>query len=202
MHSKSFLINYFESFSYFGPDFCNIICEMKATNSILLLCTALIVLANGCASTGESRTIQPLSVKLGQFKTAYVQVTSAMPKPPAKLDEFMVQLESRIIAKLRTEKTFANIYSAADASPSELQIAVKITSVRDIDNLNRMMWGAFAGQANTRATVELRDRASGGLLGSVQVKGKSSGGSILAGTTAQAVDRVADEVVRLIRANM
>jgi hypothetical protein len=40
------------------------------------------------------------------------------------------------------------------------------------------------------------------LLGSGEIEGKSSGGSVFAGTTTEAVDRVADEVVRLVHENI
>ena len=157
----------------------------------------------GCASTGKSVVREPMNVKFGQFKSATVEVSSTMEKPPEKLNEFMAQLESRIIAKLREEKSFERIYpAAATDSPSELRLVLMITGVRDIDNFNRVMWGAFAGQANTRAKFEVRKKETDQLLGSVDIEGKSSGGSVFAGTTTQAVDRVADEVVRIVREHM
>ena len=63
------------------------------------------------------------------------------------------------------------------------------------------MWGAFAGQAKTEATVEFREQTTGKLIGSGEIEGKSSNGSVLAGTTPEAVDRVADEVVNLVEEN-
>jgi hypothetical protein len=64
------------------------------------------------------------------------------------------------------------------------------------------MWGAFAGQANSQATVELLEQPGGKLLGIGEIEGKSSGGSVIAGTTLEAVDRVADQVVRLVTENL
>ena len=160
--------------------------------------------AAGCASTGKSTINQPFATRLGQYKSTTVEVTSEASKSPERLAEFLVQLESRIIAKLRERNAFAKIYSqAADAdSQADLRTRVVIISLRDVNNVDRVMWGAFAGQANTKALVEVRERASDKLLGSGEIEGKSSGGSVMAGTTLEAVDRVADEVVRLIIDNL
>jgi uncharacterized protein DUF4410 len=170
---------------------------------LLASCSILLLLVTGCASTGKSTMRQPFSVKLGQFKSATVEVKSEVPTAPERMDEFMVQLESRIIAKLRARKAFEKIYphSASD-SQSDLQILLIITRVRNVDNMDRLMWGAIAGQAKTQATVEVWEHATGNLLGAGDIEGKSSGGSVFAGTTPEAVDRVADEVVRLIAENL
>ena len=171
--------------------------------SLLLSCIAGSLFVTGCESTGKSNLREPLTTKLSQFKSATVEVKSTVAKPPKRLDEFMAQLESRIIARLRSTNAFARIYPAAAIdSPSEIKILVTITKVRDIDNTDRIMWGAFAGQANSQATVELLEQPSGKLLGIGDIEGKSSGGSVIAGTTPEAVDRVADQVVRLIIENL
>ncbi|HEU6447891.1 MAG TPA: DUF4410 domain-containing protein [Verrucomicrobiae bacterium] len=170
---------------------------------ILLQITVLLCLFDaGCASTGNVTMSQPLSMKLSQFKSATVEVKSSMSKAPNRLDEFMVQLESRIIAKLRAQKTFEKIYSQAETdSHADLRVTVTITRIRDLDNFDRLMWGALAGQAKTEATVELREQATGKLIGAGRIEGKSSNGTVLSGTTPEAVDRVADEVVNLIKKN-
>ena len=115
----------------------------------------------------------------------------------------MVQLENRIMADLRIQNAFQKIYSHAADPENDAQLGIQVTvaSVRDIDNSDRLMWGAFAGQANTKALLEVREKATDKLLGSAQVEGLSSGGSVMAGTTGEAVDRVADEVVKIILEN-
>lgn len=177
--------------------------HLRSIPILFVLSCTLILLATGCASTGKSSVSQPLNVKLSGFKSATVEIKSALPKSPAKLDEFMVQLESRVIAKLRERRAFDKIYpQAATDSPSELRILVSITKVREVNSFDRVMWGAFAGQAATEATLEVREQATGKLLGAGEIKGKSSGGSVIAGTTSEAVDRVADEVVRFVVENL
>jgi hypothetical protein len=144
-----------------------------------------------------------VGVKLGQFKSARVEVKATVSSQPEKLDEFLVQLESRVIAKLRVSNAFEKIFSQAETdSPAELRISVIITKIRDVDGFDRFMWGAIAGQAKTEATIELTDLATGKIIGAGQIEGKSSNGSVLAGTTPQAVDRVADEVINLVMKNL
>ena len=177
--------------------------KKSANILILVLCSAVFLLAAGCASTGNSTIDQPFSVKLGQYKSAKVEVKSTAANRPEKIDEFLEQLESRIIVKLRDMQTFEKIYSNADTdSHAELHIVVTITKIRDIDNYDRVMFGALAGQAKTTAMVEIKDEATGRLIGSGQIEGKSSNGTVLSGTTPQAVDRVADEVTNIIRKNL
>lgn len=165
---------------------------------------ACVLLATGCASTGKSTVRQPFVAKLGQFESTVVEVTSTVATPPAKIDEFMTQLEVRIITKLREQRAFEKVYSwAANAdAQAQLKVSVVITSVREVDNFDRLMWGAMAGQASTKAVVEIRETASDALLGSHEIVGKSSGGTVFAGTTNEAVDRTAEEVVRIIVENL
>lgn len=163
----------------------------------------VLIFSTGCASSGTSTVRQPFSTKLGQFKSASVKVSSSIAKPPTGLNEFMAQLEARIVAKLREKQILEKVYShvAAGDSKPDLDLFIVITSVRDVTSFDRVMWGAMAGQATTKATVAVRNRASGELIGSGDIEGKSSGGSVFAGTTTEAVDRVADEVVKLIESN-
>jgi hypothetical protein len=170
---------------------------------VVFLCSAALLLATGCASTANSTIDQPFSVKLSQFKSAKVEVKSIATNPPEKIDEFLEQLGSRVIVKLRDTQTFEKIYSNAETdSHADLHIVVTITKIRDIDNFDRVMFGALAGQATTTATVEIKDETTGKLIGSGQIKGKSSNGTVLSGTTPEAVDRVADEVINVVRKNL
>jgi hypothetical protein len=121
------------------------------------------------------------------------------PAPTDNQAELLEQLQIRIIVKLRAAKAFEKMYSQAETdSHSDLRIAVTITKIRDVDNFNRFMWGAMAGQARTEATVEFTEQTTGKLIGSGRIEGKSSNGTVFSGTTSEAVERVADEVVKLV----
>jgi hypothetical protein len=161
-------------------------------------------LATGCASSGSFTMNQPVSVKLSHFKSATVAVKSGLNGAPERLDEYMEQLESRIVVKLREQALFGKIYSHAETdSHADLGITVTITKIRDINDYDRVMWGALAGQATTHAKVDITDLATGKLIGSGEIVGKSSdNGTVFSGTTPQAVDRVADAVVDLVKSNL
>ena len=177
--------------------------QFRLGHILIFFFSIAFLFATGCASTANSTMNQPISVKLSQFKSATVEVKSGMSKTSERLDEFLEQLEGRIIVKLREQKAFEKIYSQAETdSRSDLHITVIITKMRDVDNYDRVMWGALAGQAKTEATVELREQTTGKLIGSGQIEGKSSNGTVLSGTTPQAVDRVADEVVKIVDQNL
>jgi hypothetical protein len=94
-------------------------------------------------------------MKLSEFNNATIEVKSAIPKAPEKLDELREKLQSRIIVELREQKTFEKIDSQAETdSHSDLRIEGIITNVHDIDSFDRAMGCAFAIQARTNVTVE------------------------------------------------
>ncbi len=167
------------------------------------LLLSVLALISGCASDSRHTITQPFSAKLADFKRAKVEVKSIVEKPPERFGEFLVQLESRIIAELRARSFFEKAYSHTvdSAQPSDVHIRITITGIRDVSNYDRVMWGAFAGQANIQAQVDIVENTSQKLIGGGSIEAKSSGGSVFAGTTFQAVDKTADEVIRFLLEN-
>jgi hypothetical protein len=177
--------------------------HLQPRHFLTIIGSLVLLLACGCASSGNFTMMQPVSAKLSQYKSVTVEVKSKLTKP-ANLHEFMEQLESRIVVRLRNGHAFGKIYTAADTdSHADLRITVSITKVYDLGIGDRIMWGGMAGQATTHGFVELTDQTTGKLIGSGEIIGRSSdNGTIWSGTTSEAVDRAADAVVDLVEKNM
>jgi len=163
---------------------------------ILILLVAPLLLFTGCASSGASRFSQPLNTKLSNYKTVVVSVKSNV----ANTEALVMQIEGAILSALKNQGKFLKVSSSVigNAADTELKVAVTITEVEDVDTFNRVMLGAFAGQGKVHADLELTESQSGKILAKGSIEGKTSGGSIFAGTTPEAAERVAEEVVRLM----
>jgi hypothetical protein len=137
-----------------------------------------------------------LNANLSVYKSIVVVVKSDV----VNTDALVVQIESAVISALRKQGKYSKVFSSAtsNVAEAELKVMVNITSVRDVNPYDRVMWGAFAGQGKVYADVELTESQSGRILSKGSIVGKTSGGSVLAGTTPQAAERVADEVVKFI----
>lgn len=168
--------------------------KMKCNTAwlFLLLIIALFGFA-GCASRGASHFSQPLNTNLSDYKSMTVSVTSNV----ANTDALVMQIEGAILSGLRNQGKYSRV-SSGNVTDTELKTTVIITKIRDVDTSDRVMWGALAGQGKIYADVELSELKSGKVLAKGSVEGKTSGGSIFAGTTPQAAARVAEEVLKFI----
>jgi hypothetical protein len=99
---------------------------------------------------------------------------------------------------------FERVYSAAASAgqPAELALVVTVTKIRRVDAGSRVILGAFAGQGEVIVQVDLVNGHTGALLASAVIEGKTSGGTIFAGTTPQAAERVTEQVIDFVVSNL
>lgn len=157
-----------------------------------------IFIISGCASTGTIQPMKPIDVKLTNYKTAIVHVTSQLPESRQEI----FQLESLIIAKLREKGIFEKVISGNTSpdAPADLKLDGKIVELKKVNAGMRVMLGAFAGQGRVLVDVALIEQKSGDGIAKFMAEGKSSGGTIFAGTTEQAIERAAEQIVGFIQA--
>lgn len=169
--------------------------RLKSMAFLNLFIVLLISLA-GCASGGSTHFSQALDSSLSGYNTVVVAVKSNV----ANTDALVMQIEGAILAALKNQGKFSKVSSSiiVNATDMVLKITVTITEVRDVNTFDRVMLGALAGQGKMYADVELAESPSGKILAKGLIEGKTSGGSIFAGTTPEAADRVAEEVVKLV----
>lgn len=177
--------------------------QLRSSELALAFSLLVVALLTGCASSGKFTMYQPVSTKLSQYKSVSIQVESAVQPPPEHMDEYLKQLGDSIAVKLRDRKLFAQINFTSDTNAvATLLIHVFITKVHDVDVGRRLAWGSMAGSAVTEANVRLTEEPAGKVIGTGEVIGQSSNGTIFSGTTPQAVEKMADAVVNLVQSNM
>ncbi|NKB24006.1 MAG: DUF4410 domain-containing protein [Kiritimatiellae bacterium] len=172
----------------------------KIRSIAILMSLIGVIFVSGCASTGTILLHDSVTVKLSNFKNMMLDVTSQV----SDSGQGVVQLESEIISRLRTKGLFERVFSraAGDDAPHDLTVLVTIKEIRKVSPGARVTLGAFAGQGKMIVNIQLLDASSGSVVAQATAEGKTSGGTVFAGTTPQAVSKIADEVVKLIEQNM
>ncbi|HOP62994.1 MAG TPA: DUF4410 domain-containing protein [Spirochaetota bacterium] len=155
--------------------------------------TVLIIFASviSCSSGGSIKQIVKPSTPLKSFNSMQVKVKLEYPDIVEDRKE-RAMLEKLIIEKIRA----ASPLKISDKG--ELKLDVTITEIKKINQTERVLLGALAGKARVKAIVNLSTLDSGKMISQFEVEGTSSGGSIFAGTTEQAVDMTAEYIVKEI----
>jgi hypothetical protein len=167
---------------------------------LIAFCFLMLLLTTGCISN-RAADPQPTHLDLAQFKTASVEVKSDVPKPLNDQGQYELRLANQIITALRKDQVFERVYPASDA-PSELQIIVTITHIRDVNMFHRELVGALAGPAQAEATLEFREGATGKLMGSCRFDKHAYFNQNPFTTTADTADLLADAILQVIHRNL
>ena len=164
---------------------------MKSVTFILLLLVVLNLV--GCVSSGSTHNASPITAKPFDLDLILVKCTSSL----TDLEAEKQLLNDAIISDLRDSHLFKEV--AADKADlglgSGITINAQIMEIRKVSKNKRLWAGATAGRAKIRVHVTVADLNSGNQIETFEADGQSSGGSALAGTTDEAVERAAEEVV-------
>ncbi len=155
---------------------------------------ALVLIASGCASTGKITAIKTAGlVEPDRYKILTIHVYSEDKKASSQVSA----LESQLRQDLRNRGRFETVYFSDEKQEksADLKLDVKLLKVRRVSSLSRVMFGAFAGRAKLVAQVQIADLNTQAEVASFEVEGKSSGGTVFAGTTDQAVQQVSKQIV-------
>jgi hypothetical protein len=162
---------------------------------VQFLALALLLLAAaGCASSGALRDVSPL-VAAKPFDLNVILVQTASPLPGLTAEKQM--LNDAIASGLRDTHLFKSVSAnRADlGAGSGITVTATITRIKAISRSERQWAGAMAGRAKIWVHVAVSDLNSAQPMQTFDVYGESSGGSNLAGTTDEAIDRAAEPVV-------
>lgn len=168
---------------------------MKSRPVLFLLTIAMTLVR--CASSGQTLNVTPPSSKLTDYKNVVVHVTSSVPDSTREA----LQLESMIVSTLRANGVFGNVAGSSAGGTGDLTVDANISDLRRVGSGKRVLLGALAGRGNMVVDVKLVDTASGNAIGSFTSKGTSSGGTVFAGTTDQAIELAARQIVDYILKN-
>ena len=159
-----------------------------------LFAGGLLIILIGCASSGVVNNVSPVSTGVPiSHDLVIVGTSSALGdvEPQKRL------LNALIISGLQETNKFGRVSGnqIAISSNSGIKVNADIKEVDAVSDIARVMVGAFAGQARILVQVTISNVKSGNQLETFEAEGKSSAGTVFAGTTDQAVQRVAEQIV-------
>ena len=152
-----------------------------------------------CASSGQTLNATPPSTKLGNYKRIVVNVTSSVEEASTET----VQIENMIISSLRNMNAFQSVTSASSGSTDgDLRLNANISDMRKVSGGKRAVLGAFAGRGNLVVDVKLVDARTSNQVGAFTAQGTTSGGTVFAGTTEQAIELAVKQIADYVHSNM
>ena len=177
---------------------------MDTIRSIIFIKAAIVfiaalILLGGCASTGSHYVLTPMTDKLTDYKTMVFYVSSQI----YESDDEEIQLESITMEKLKKKGLFTKVISGSDSpdASADLRLNAKIVYLKKANRWERLLLDTSPGRAEIVINVELIDMKDRKTIGAFQSEGKSSG-TVFGGTSSQAVERAADQIVEFIQKNL
>ena len=166
----------------------------RLTPPAVLLAVSLLA---GCASSsGVIKQISPALIsKPVSLDTVLVHTTSFL----ASLKKEKTQLNDLIFSGLKGTGLFTTVTeNGTTTGPGNgIRIESDIRAIKPVSDDARQWFGALAGQAQILVKVTIFDLKSGNQIESFEVEGKS-GQSAYAGTTDEAIQKAAEQVVAAI----
>jgi hypothetical protein len=162
---------------------------IKFTTLLLLLLTLV-----GCVSSGLVHGASPITAhKPLDLDLIFVKTSSSL----GDLEVEQRTLSDSVVSGLRETGLFKAVSAnkAEVDSGSGITINADIIEIKEISKTRRLWAGAMAGRARVRVQVTVCDLNSGSQIETFEADGESSGGSALAGTTDEAIQRAAEAVV-------
>ncbi|MCS7215237.1 MAG: hypothetical protein RMI30_07120 [Thermodesulfovibrio sp.] len=160
---------------------------MKRRFSLLIL---IFILASGCA--GQTIIKTEVEFKIKENKTAQVVVETQIPGTDKELE----QTETVLIEKLKSANIFSSI--VGKNQNADFLLKINIEELVRVSKSDRFWLGALAGRAKIAGKVTLVENFSGRSIGSFYIESTSSGGTIFAGTTEDAINKFADDIVKYL----
>ena len=148
----------------------------------------------GCASSGGIQHAGPIATHTPvSIDFARVETSSAL----GDLESEKHSLNDLVISGLRARDVFGDVEGDEPAAgvSGGMDIKITIKEIKKISPEEREWAGALAGRARIVVGVTVSDLSSGKLIETFDAVGESSGGSNLAGTTDEAIQRAAEQVV-------
>ena len=158
--------------------------------SVMLLCS--------CSAGSKITAERPIKIKLSNYKTVTLQVTSA----EEDVEEELAELEENIINELTKLQLFESVSlgTSADSTQSDLHIKATVLNMKKVGGRTRFFLGAFAGRASVELALTLTEKKNNTLIGSYSIEGES-GGTGFSGGTDDALDKAAEQIAQLVLEN-
>lgn len=149
----------------------------------------------GCAATSQQAVLMAPTFEIGTGQQIYVLVDRSGSR---NIDE-MEALAREVVQQLDASGAFDLVDARTPDDDREgLLVTCKILKIRRVKREDRVMMGALAGVASVEVQVTVTDTQSQEVLGESTVTGKSSGGTVFAGTTEQAIEKAAEGIADFV----
>lgn len=160
----------------------------------ILLSSLAIAFTVGCGGGYKVSESKALEAKLGVFRSAQLEASSG----DAETHEAVEPFKTKLFGELTSRGVFTNYSTGLDAGDSEIRLSVVLTGLKTVSATERAMFGGMAGKARLTAAVTLTHLKTNQELGAFTITGKSSGGSVAAGGTSEAIDMTAIGVAEFL----
>jgi len=165
----------------------------------------------GCAAQRVSTVTQPCTKKLSSydclqinqfdfsedFKKAKLSGSEYEKKYYIMRDGFQTRVQHQIYSLNLFDDVI--IAKCPDDAESIIMLNGDITYMKRVSRADRIAAGALAGKARVDIEVDLVDFQSGEVVGEASFQGTSSGGSMFAGTTEQALENTSQLIADFIK---
>lgn len=166
----------------------------RTLNLPVVAIAVIAVIVSGCASTGSiSEKTGGLS---GNSLGNDVVVLETVSEVENSEDQRQL-LHAMVAAGLQSRGSFSKVVTSGgiDVPAEHVQITLQVKDLNKVSKTARFWGGALAGRANMLVEVEATDQPEGAQLTRFEATGKSSAGWGGAGTTDQAIERLAEQIV-------
>jgi flagellar hook-basal body complex protein FliE len=157
-------------------------------NFITLIIAVFFTILYGCASTSSINSTLAPTVPLDNFKTVLVNVQSNVEDSEKETATF----KNMLIAELSKNNKWEVV--TVNAAKGQLELSATITKLNKVGGVSRILLGGLAGRASVDVDVVLKD-SNGNVISQFSANGKSSGGTVFAGGTDQALGKTAEQIV-------
>lgn len=159
------------------------------THRFLPMLFIVAILGAGCASSVKTTMRVAPTDSIQKFKTIAIIVSSNVQESDEETAKFRRLLAGELANSQRWSVVQVN---------GEITLTATIIELTKVSRAARVLVGAMAGQASVETDVVLAD-ATGTVLTRFHVKGKSSGGTVFAGTTEEALEEAAKEIAAVLQ---
>ncbi len=148
----------------------------------------------GCASNGLIKNATPVTTSTPvSIDFALIETSTAL----GGLENETHLLNDQVISGLREREVFGDVDEdpARAGSSGGIKVEIIILQIKTISRDERDWAGALAGRARISVQATVTDLISRKTIEKFEAEGQSSGGSNLAGTTNEAIQQAAEQVV-------
>lgn len=161
----------------------------------VLAALALGLGAVSCSASGSLEETVAISRPLSDYSILKLSVTTE----DVEDADGIALVEAKLGAGLSREGIFDRVLASdVDLAEPDLLLHAHIMNLRRVSSTARAVGGALVGRGALEIQVELIDLATGESIGELTAEGKSSGGTVFAGTTTQGIEQAVDRVIEYL----